>query len=825
MKSRNLSLASVCGAAVLVTGVLFSAPLVSAPLGLGAQAQSASQAELLQTTVAQYCVTCHNDQSRRGELSFEGLDLSDVGQHAAIQERILGQLRIRRMPPVDRPRPPEETYEVLTAWLASEIDRFAAANPNPGRTEAFHRLNRAEYANAVRDLLALDVDVEALLPADDIDANGFDNMADVLTVSPALMERYLSAARKTARLAVGEAPLGPAGEIYEVPILLIQNDRMSDDLPFGSRGGIGIRHYFVLDGEYDLAIGLHRNYVNYVRGMGSSHELEVRLDGVLVRTFTFGGEQPDVLQAPASYGGNQFGDPAWEEYMLFADANLRVRFSAEAGPHVVGVSFVRKFTEPEGVLQPRQSVFAAAINEMRDGDAAVEHVTITGPYGPGGPGDSPARRAVFTCRPTSNASADEEACASEILSSLARQAYRRPIDEADLRTLMDFYRAGRSDGSFDAGSQLARERLLISPDFLFRVEHDPVDVAPGTVYALSDLELASRLSFFLWSSIPDAELLDVAERGMLQDPAVLEQQTRRMLADPRSKALVQNFAGQWLYLRNLRSVVPDAVTFPEFDENLREAFRQETALFVESLIRDARSVLDLLGTDYTFAKERLAEHYGIPGVYGSHFRRVQLEGDLAERRGGILGQGSLLTVTSYANRTSPVLRGKWVLTNILGTPPPPPPADVPDLPDRGEDGQPATVRDRMIQHREDPVCAACHAPMDPLGLALENYDAIGRWRSTGQANLAIDASGQMPNGTEFYGPQGLRTLLLERREQFAGTVTEKLLAYAIGRGPEYYDRPTVRGSTTTAAFENYHWSSIIVGIVQSTPFRMRRSES
>ena len=825
MKSRNLSLASVFGAAVLVTGVLFSAPLVSAPLGLRAQAQSASQAELLQPTVAQYCVTCPNDQSRRGELSFEGLDLSDVGQHAAIQERILGQLRIRRMPPVDRPRPPEETYEVLTAWLASEIDRFAAANPNPGRTEAFHRLNRAEYANAVRDLLALDVDVEALLPADDIDANGFDNMADVLTVSPALMERYLSAARKTARLAVGEAPLGPAGEIYDVPILLIQNDRMSDDLPFGSRGGIGIRHYFVADGEYDLAIGLHRNYVNYVRGMGSSHELEVRLDGVLVRTFTFGGEQPDVLQAPASYGGNQFGDPAWEEYMLFADANLRVRFSAEAGPHVVGVSFVRKFTEPEGVLQPRQSVFAAAINEMRDGDAAVEHVTITGPYGPGGPGDSPARRAVFTCRPTSNASADEEACASEILSSLARQAYRRPIDEVDLRTLMDFYRAGRSDGSFDAGIQLALERLLISPDFLFRVEHDPVDVAPGTVYALSDLELASRLSFFLWSSIPDAELLDVAERGMLQDPAVLEQQTRRMLADPRSKALVQNFAGQWLYLRNLRSVVPDAVTFPEFDENLREAFRQETELFVESLIRDDRSVLDLLGTDYTFANERLAEHYGIPGVYGSHFRRVQLEGDLAERRGGILGQGSLLTVTSYANRTSPVLRGKWVLTNILGTPPPPPPADVPDLPDRGEDGQPATVRDRMIQHREDPVCAACHAPMDPLGLALENYDAIGRWRSTGQANLAIDASGQMPNGTEFYGPQGLRTLLLERREQFAGTVTEKLLAYAIGRGPEYYDRPTVRDITTTAAFENYHWSSIIVGIVQSTPFRMRRSES
>ena len=820
MTSRNLSLMSVFGTVVLVT-----AALSSAPLAVRAQAQPAPEAELLQATLGEYCVTCHNDRSQRGDLSFEGLDLSRVGEHAGIPERVLQELRSRRMPPVGRQRPADETYDVLASWLETEIDQFAAANPNPGRTEAFHRLNRAEYANAVRDLLALDVDVEALLPADDIDEHGFDNMADVLTVSPALMERYLSAARKTARLAVGEAPLGPVAETYDVPILLIQNDRMGDDLPFGSRGGIGVRHYFPVDGEYDLAIGLHRNYVNYVRGLGSRHELEVRLDGVLVRTFTFGGEEPDVLQAPASYGGNQFGDPAWEEYMLFADANLRIRFPAKAGPHLVGVSFVRKFTESEGVLQPRQSVFAAAVNEMRDGDAAVEHVVITGPYGSGGPGDTPSRRAVFTCLPASDASSDEEVCAGEILSSLAQRAYRRPIEQADLETLMDFYRAGRSDGSFDAGIQLALERLLISPDFLFRVERDPIDIAPGTVYALSDLELASRLSFFLWSSIPDAELLETAERGTLQDPDVLEQQTRRMLADSRSKALVQNFAGQWLYLRNLRSVVPDAVAFPEFDENLRDAFRQETELFVESLIRDDRSVLDLLGADYTFANERLAEHYGIPGVYGSHFRRVPLAGDLAERRGGILGQGSLLTVTSYANRTSPVLRGKWVLTNILGTPPPPPPADVPDLPDRGEDGQPATVRDRMIRHREDPVCAACHAPMDPLGLALENYDAIGRWRSTGEANLAIDASGQLPNGTEFYGPQGLRTLLLERGEEFSRTVTEKLLAYAIGRAPEHYDRPTVRAIIRAAALENYRWSSIIVGIVQSTPFRKRRSES
>ena len=820
MMSRNLSPTSVFGTAVIVTAVLFSSLLAAR-----AQAQQSPGPELFQATLDEYCATCHNDRSNRGDLSFEGLDFSRVGEHGGIPERVLRQLQMRRMPPVGRPRPTNETYDVLSAWLEAEIDEFAAANPNPGRTEASHRLNRAEYANAVRDLLALDVDVAELLPADDIDRHGFDNMADVLTVSPALMERYLSAARKTARLAVGEAPLGPVGQQYNVPILLVQNDRMGDDVPFGSRGGIGIRHYFPVEGEYDLEVRLHRNYVNYVRGMGSRHELEVRLDGVLVRTFTFGGEEPDVVQAPASYGGNQFGDPEWEQYMLFADANLRVRFPAAAGPHVVAVSFVRKFTEPEGVLQPRQSVFASAVNEMRDGDAAVEHVSITGPYGGGDPGDTPTRRAVFTCRPASDASSDEEACARDILSSLARLAYRRPIDQADLATLMDFYRAGRDDGSFDAGIQLALERLLISPDFLFRVERDPTEVASETVYALGDLELASRLSFFLWSSIPDAELLDAAERGMLQDPAELERQTRRMLADPRSRAMVENFAGQWLYLRNLRAVVPDAVAFPEFDENLRDAFRQETELFVESLIRDDRSVLDLLGADYTYANERLAEHYGIPGVYGSHFRRVPLDGDLAERRGGILGQGSLLTATSYANRTSPVLRGKWVLTNILGTPPPAPPDDVPDLPDRGEDGLPATVRDRMIQHRENPVCAACHLPMDPLGLALENYDAIGRWRSTGEADLAIDASGQLPDGTAFYGPQGLRTLLLERREQFTGTVTEKLLAYAIGRGPEHYDRPTVRGITRATAFENYRWSSIIVGIVQSTPFRHRRTAS
>ncbi|MDA1372311.1 MAG: DUF1592 domain-containing protein [Proteobacteria bacterium] len=788
-------------------------------------AQSLAGGELLNATINQYCIACHNQALQSGNLSFQNLDLSGVGEHEDIPERVLAQLRTGRMPPVGMPRPEAATYLALVSWLETEIDALAATLPNPGRTDPVHRLNRAEYANAVRDLLSLEVDVEELLPADDIDAYGFDNMADVLTVSPALLERYLSAARKTARLAVGKAPPGPVAETYAVPILLNQGGRMSDDLPFGSRGGMAARHYFPVDGDYDLAITLHRNYVNYIRGLGSRHEMQVRLDGVLVRKFTFGGEEPEVLQAPASYAGNQFGERAWEEYMLFADANLRVRFPATAGPHVVGVSFVRKFSEPEGVLQPPQSVFAAAVNEMRDGDAAVEQVAITGPFENRGPGNTPSRQTIFTCNPVDGSARAEEACAYGILASLARRAYRRPIERLDVSILMDFFRAGRFDGSFDDGIQLALERLLISPDFLFRVERDPRNLPPGTRYALSGIELASRLSFFIWSSIPDNELLDAAEDDSLLNAEILEQQTRRMLADSRSKALVQNFAGQWLYLRNLRSLVPDAVEFPEFDENLREAFRQESELFFDSLIREDRSLLDLLGTGYTYVNERLAEHYGIADVYGNHFRRVALNGDMAEQRGGILGQGSLLTATSYANRTSPVLRGKWVLTNILGTPPPAPPPDVPDLPENGADGQPATVRDRMLQHRADPNCSVCHAPMDPLGLALENYDAIGRWRLTGEADLPIDASGQLPNGAEFYGLQGLRSLLLERRDEFVGTVTEKLLAYAMGRPPEYFDKPTVRAIVRDGALENYSWSSIIVGIVQSTPFRMRSSES
>ena len=803
--------------------ILVLSAVAMLPVGVFSQ----NNQELIVNTMNQYCLACHNDVLRTANVSFQNIDLTDLSIHEGLPEKMLSQLRNRRMPPMEMPRPTDEIYDELVSWLETELDDLAAANPNPGRTDIFHRLNRAEYSNAVRDLLNIEVDVEELLPADDIDAYGFDNMADALTVSPALMERYLSAARKISRLAIGETPLGPASETYEVPILLNQEDRMSDDLPFGSRGGVAMRHYFPVAGKYDLSLRLHRNYVNYIRGMGSRHEIEVRFDSELIATFNIGGEEPDVLQAPASYGGNQFGDREWEEYMLFADSNLRLRFEAEAGPHIVGVSFVRKLTEPEGVLQPPQSVFAAAVNEMRDGDAAIEVAQITGPYEPAGPGITPSRQAIFVCIPDENDVASEETCAIQILSGIANKAYRRPLEQIDIDTLLDFYRIGRGDGQleFDAGIQLAIERILISPDFLFRVEKDPQNTTPGMNYELSDMELASRLSFFLWSSLPDRELLELAEQGKLQDNDVLEKQTLRMLSDPRSIALVKNFAGQLLYLRNLPSLVPDAVEFPEFDENLRTAFRQESELYFESLLKEDRSVLDLLSADYTYLNERLAKHYGIEGIYGSHFRRVELKGEIAKQRGGILGQGSLLTATSYANRTSPVLRGKWVLTNILGTPPPPPPDDVPDLPETGDDGQPATVRDRMIKHRENPNCAVCHLPMDPLGLALENYDAIGQWRNTGDGDLPIDASGQLPNGTQFYGLDGLREILLDRSNEFSGTVTEKLFAYAIGRPPEYFDKPTIRQITRNAALDNYSWSSTIMGIIKSAPFRMRRSES
>jgi hypothetical protein len=805
----------VCGAIWLSAGTRAAAAVATPPTAL----QQPGAADTHAVLIDRYCTTCHSDRLRTADLVLNPALLSQVGEHVELWERVVVKLRNGAMPPPGASRPDQPSIDALADWLEAALNAAGRQRIDPGRTAAFHRLNRVEYQNAIRDLLALDVDVASQLPADDIDEQGFDNVADVLSVSPVLLERYLSVARRVARLAVGRSPPGPIEESYKLPILLVQDDRMHEELPFGSRGGTAIHHYFPVDGEYEIRIRLHRNYVNYIRGLGTPQELDVRLDGVLLKRFAIGGKAPG-RPAPASYAGNIFGDAEWENYSLYADSNLTLRFQAKAGPRVLGVAFVRNLTAPEGVLQPRQTVFAVAINDMRDGNAAVEEVVVGGPHAPLGSGDTPSRRRIFVCEPARPS--EETPCVRRILGRLTRLAYRRPATAADVDTLLEFYTAGRSEGSFVAGIQAALERLLIAPDFLFRIERDPAGAPPGTAYALDDLAVASRLSFFLWSSIPDEELLRLAERQELRKPAVVEEQVRRMLADTRAKALIDNFGGQWLYLRTLASVVPDPVAFPDFDENLRDAFRRETELFVESQIREDRGVWELLKADYTFANQRLAEHYGIPNVYGSHFRRVALDERQAAIRGGLLGQGSLLTVTSYPNRTSPVLRGKWVLTNILGTPPPPPPADVPDLPERGEGGRPATVRERMEQHRRNPQCGVCHAPMDPLGLALENYDAVGRWRSA-EGGLPIDVTGVLPDGSQFGGPGGMRTLLLERREQFVRTVTEKLLTYALGRSIGPRDRHFVRQIVRDAERRGYRWSAVINGIVASPLFRMRRS--
>ena len=778
-----------------------------------------------------YCVGCHNETARRGGLALEApLEAMDtagnLGGRADVWEKVVRKLRADAMPPAGLPRPDAPARAALVSWLEAGLDRAAALHPNPGRTESLHRLNRAEYQNAIRDLLGLDLNLDAgvasLLPPDAADTRGFDNMATLLSVSPGLLERYLAAAAKLSRLALGLPPSGPRTDTYKLSSFDAQDRQASEDLPFGSRGGIAIRHYFPVDGDYVIKVNLRRSLYDYIVGLGQPQQLDVRLDGERVKSFIVGGETHSGRAAPATFGGEILGDPAWEKYALHADDDLQARVHVKAGPRVVGVSYVARFSEPEEVRQPMPERGLTVRNENPEGNQLVNVVAISGPESVSGasPADTPSRRQIVVCQPTS--ATDEEACAGRILTRLARRAYRRPITETESQTMLGFFRTGRRDsrsgGGFDAGLQLAIQRILVDPIFLFRVERDPAGAASSTVYAVSDIELASRLSFFLWSSVPDDELLKVAESGRLKDPVQFERQARRLLADPRSRALVDNFVGQWLLLRNLRNATPDLSLFPDFDERLREAFQRETEMFVGSQFREDRSVVDLLRADYTFVNERLAKHYDIPNVHGDTFRRVTFSPD--NPRGGLLGQGSLLTVTSYPNRTSPVLRGKWVLDSLLGTPPPAPPPNVPSLKDRGEDGKPASVRERLEAHRKNPVCATCHSQMDPLGFALENFDATGRWR-TRDAGAPIDASGTLPNGAPLQGPSGLRSVLLGRRDQFVGAMTEKLFAYALGRQVEYYDLPAVRKIVRESTARDYRWSSIVLGIVKSPQFQMR----
>ena len=753
--------------------------------------------------VNQYCVACHNKTAKTAGLALDAINSDAIDQHPDIWEKVVRRLRARQMPPAGMPRPDEPTYDAVIASLEASLDSAAAAHPNPGRTDTFRRLNRTEYQNAIRDLLALDVDVSALLPGDE-SSHGFDNVT-VGDLSPTLLDRYISAAEKISRLAVGLPSRSPGGDTIRLAPDLTQEEHF-DGLPLGTRGGAAVPYTFPLDAEYDIELRLTRDRDEHIEGLTEPHEIELLLDRERVRLFT--------IKPP----------PRGEDHHT-ADRHLKARVAVKAGPHTLSVAFLKK---PSALLETARQPYQAHFNYYRHPriQPALYSISILGPYAAQGAGDTPSRRRIFVCRPDSANPADskeDEGCAKRVLSTLMRRAYRRPVTDADLERPLKFYRDAReqagASGDFDTGIEMAVSAVLVSPSFLFRVERDPDGAAPGSAYDLSDVELASRLSFFLWSSIPDDELLDAAIAGTLKKPEVLEQQVKRMLADPRSGSLVNNFASQWLYLRNLASIRPDMRLFPDFDDNLRQAFRRETELFFESILCEDRSVLDLLKADYTFLNERLAKHYGIPNIYGSRFRRVSLGKD--SLRGGILRHGSVLTVTSYATRTSPVIRGKWVLENILGIPPPPPPAGVPALKEKTIGGH-LSVRERLAEHRDNPACAGCHNLMDPVGYPLENFDAVGRWR-TADGIAPIDASGGLPDGSKFADLAGLEKALLRRPELFSGTVTEKLLTFALGRGVEPYDAPAIRKVVREARANDFRLSSLILGITASTPFQMRRS--
>ncbi|HEX5110499.1 MAG TPA: DUF1592 domain-containing protein [Vicinamibacterales bacterium] len=794
--------------ALISCGWLVFAALAAEPAGRQAasnQAPADSSSALYRSTVDQYCVTCHNAKLKSGGLVLEGLDMSRLSGDAETWEKVVKKVRAGVMPPQGARRPDQATTHALVSWLEQGLDRAAAEHPDPGRP-LLHRLNRAEYTNAIRDLLALDVDVTSLLPPDD-SAYGFDNISDVLGVSPSLQERYLTAAGRISRLAVGDPGMRPGSDTYRVPQDLSQNQHI-DGMPLGTVGGLKVPYTFPLDAEYEFQTKLYRTNLNIVRGLEYANEFEIAIDGRQVHRVSIGGtaDLAALFDKPTDTGDA-------------VELRMRVRVPVTAGPHEVTAAFIENMVVKDTVrLQP--FLRSSADNFDWAGRPHIQTFTVTGPFNAKGPGDTPSRRAIFVCTGRSDRSDDlssERACATKILTRLARAAYRQPVGKTELDPIMQFYDSGRRGGSFDSGVQRGLERILASPRFVFRVERDPERTQAGVAYRIPDVELASRLSFFLWSSIPDETLLDLAARRKLSDPAVLERQVRRMLADPRSYVLVENFAGQWLHLRNLRTVQPNSDEYPDFDDNLRQAFRRETELLFESLIRDDRNVLDLLRADYTFVNERLARHYGIPGVYGSRFRRVPVTD---EPRKGLLGQGSMLAVTSHAERTSPVLRGKWVLENLLGLPVPPPPPDVPQLKANEEGQKPRTLREQMAEHRANAVCASCHKVMDPVGFALENFDVVGAWR-THEPGGPIDASGELADGRKIDGVVTLRKAILDRPDIYVTTLTEKLMTYALGRGVDTRDMPAVRRVVRDAAMQDYRFSSIVLGIVKSVPFQMR----
>jgi cytochrome c551/c552 len=798
--SRRTAAVIICGFIITTAAVLGT---TAAVLGATAQAPASDHRAVLN----QYCVTCHNQRAKTAGLALDTIDIATIGRDAQTWEKVLGKLRSGMMPPQGSPRPDDATRQGLVSWLTTELDRAAAANPNPGRP-LLPRLNRTQYANVIRDLLDLEVDPAMLLPPDDA-AYGFDNIGDVLGISPVLLERYMDAAGRVSALAVGDLDIAPGSDTFRIRQDASQDIHL-DGMPIGTVGGILAKVTLPLDGEYALTVRMFRTNLGVTRGLEYEHQIEYAVDGQRVHVFSMGGE--------ADFKANlvnmtKLGDEV--------DERGHIRIPLKAGPHVITAAFVERTAASNPTrLQP----FIRSSTDTRDtsGHPHFEMFAVTGPFNATSAGETPSRRRIFTCRPVS--AADEEPCARRIINTLARRAYRGDVTDVDLQRLMSFYRSGRRAGSFDKGIQTALQRILASPKFVFHVEGQPDATKPGDTYRISDVELASRLAFFLWSTIPDDQLLQVAAKGQLKTPAVLEQQVRRMLADPKAEALATNFASQWLYLRNLKNMQPNSEEFPDFDDNLRQAFEREALLFFQSVVDEDRNVVDLMTADYTFLNERLARHYRVPNIYGSRFRRVTLDN---ETRRGLLGKGAVLMVTSHVDRTSPVVRGKWVLENLLGAPPPAPPANVPPLDESAQrEGKILTMRERMELHRSNPACSGCHKLMDPIGLSLENFDAIGAWRTRDGSSVTnlgtpIDASGELLDGTRVDGVVALRRALVRQPDVFVGTLTEKLLIYALGRGLGHYDMPTVRSIVRDAAKDNYRFSSLILGIVKSTPFQKR----
>jgi len=805
---------------LIVFSLVVAALTIEHTSGLRAAAgQTAAPTQTSRPLFDQYCVSCHNDRLKTGNLVLTGIDANDARQHAALLEKVVRKLRGGSMPPAGSPRPDAATLASFTASVETALDREAAAAPNPGRV-ASRRLNRSEYVNVVHDLLDLEVNGSELLPSD-MAGFGFDNNADVLSMTPALMSRYIAAATKISRLALASPDNRPITQVYKVGFEN-RSARSSEDLPFATRGGLAVRHAFPLDGEYVFKLRLKRNgIVSTIDGIDEDqHEVELRVDHALVKRFTIGGDfkgpDPGVLIAVPE--DDKYGQQL-HDYRMKADDALEIRMPVKAGTRLVAVAFTDAAPTPERTVRSRGR---SGPGELDFDAPGIDMIYISGPFDGRTPEDTPSRHRILSCKPAG--ARDEEACARRIVTTLARRAYRRPVTDEDVQPLVAIYREGRASRDFEAGVERALEALLSSPSFLFRSEHEPFDSAqgrpgtrPGGAYRLSDLELASRLSFFLWHSIPDDELLDAAVAGRLKTAAGLEQQVKRLLADKRSSRFMKDFSEQWLEIRNVQSKAPDSILYSSFDDSLRKAMLRETELFFESQVREDRPVQDLLRADYTFLNEQLARHYGINDIYGGHFRRVTLTD---ERRHGLLGQASVLTTTSYENRTSVVLRGKWVLENLLGAPPPPPPPNVPPLKENDGKSKPTALRERMEQHRNNPVCASCHSRMDPLGFALEHYDAVGQWRET-DSGAAINAAITL-HGDEIDSPKAFREALLTQTDEFPHTVAEKLLIYGLGRGLDYYDAPAVRQLIREMKAQDYKWSSLVLGIVQSRPFTMRR---